>query len=1166
MGKRTAPEPDSKPRHESRPSKLQRVGNSTGDPQALPTTTAASEEIISAKQLQARVVFEQGSASEFRSGLSLFKTFLDSILYTTDPDDLPRKRAILREYLTAEQKPGHGDHETILLPNVMTGWNYAAETNFDVLSSQIIALFALLLKVLATDATFQQFGSALCKSILHPSIAKRLNRSLFAPSTKTSIISPALRLLIEITNFNEGAHARAVYHKRDFTFDPKVIGRNLGLGKDESGGEATDRRRPTVRTLTIKYVLSHLRYQDEISKVEILSNWNVVKALFDHLHADPPHVVIDVFSVLKHHVFLDRAIPKHFKGRILSSRNLSTIAGLYRYHAPEGSLAEGQKSPDAVVHEFLMMVCTSPAMGVMLPSQGFYPPWSEGDDGDVVMEDAADIGADLYLDSTDKIENVRVRNVVLGNFIQTLKPYAHTLQQELVLAVFKCCPELVANYFVRKETFSYDPSLTSTWVGYSAFLFQTIVLSLPVHFGNRKGFKNTPPQASILIQSILPQPLTQQALTKCLNHSSHLVNYLGARVLLVAFQKLKVALDEFRKASLTRSKLWEQAGERLISEFCKRCPPMKVVILALRRASAKTAAKREVLTRLVRLYYEIIPQVALEEKFDVSIPLCTALTEVEGDAESPENKELRILELEHWVQIARQSPAMRWFQKNKSLPYSPFMTLLKLVATSSANPSYVGIKTLLITILRDYDMLQTETIPPALDALVASLKDSCDGQGPSPQVLEFLDDCCSRFTKGTIKYFDDMDTFRANHMLDGHTYGAITPLLMTIVEQWPFKGGKAEKDSPAAPIAHWLGKLLFLLKHIGEDNVLLEAVRDSLVAASAKPYDGILKDSFLWKMGKEKAKDALKAAMKIYPVSEKDVLINTPGPTRSKDIATVDLEVPPAENSKHTALHRWRGKDLDENIEDGNIGDLILCLCSGHREIRLQAVTNIRQLMASIDTTSSEDYLQLKVLLGETVETASSLIDTTPLPFVGGVFAARAVAVVSDPTHFMFGKINKFLMKGPTWIVENIPRYLTANVIRNAPTHDDTYHKEVDWLLDYLLDSLRTTADLEGFRTRNIFERLLTYYASAVCTASVKEKIVRLLFRAAAIGGSTTLITRCGVLSWIQMRLTVRDHRSNLLRLLASRLYQTCDTAKVDEWSSLHAQGMVTAMEGVVHG
>jgi nucleolar pre-ribosomal-associated protein 1 len=150
----------------------------------------------------------------------------------------------------------------------------------------------------------------------------------------------------------------------------------------------------------------------------------------------------------------------------------------------------------------------------------------------------------------------------------------------------------------------------------------------------------------------------------------------------------------------------------------------------------------------------------------------------------------------------------------------------------------------------------------------------------------------------------------------------------------------------------------------------------------------------------------------------------------------------------------------------------------------------------------------------------------------------------------LFAKINIFLLKGPKWTVEDLPRYFGRNIVNSAPDQDGSYHKEVDWFLDYVIDCLRTPQDLEIYRTKNVFERLLSYYVSASCAISAKEKIVRLLLRMAAVGGSTTLVTRCGILSWIEMRLANNDRRHRELRFLASRVWETCDQAKVADWSS----------------
>ncbi|CAI6342295.1 unnamed protein product [Periconia digitata] len=1161
MAKRTVFEANPKAAHTGRHTKRQRTENQyERDSPATGGAVLAETEVTSARQLQKDLVFDQSSAPSFRTGLGVIKRFLDSILYSADQDSLPRKRAILREYLDTQKAQGKSEKDTTLLAHFVQAWDYAAETNFEALLAQVTAVLALLFKVFASHNDFIPYGSLLCKTVLQPAVARRLVRSLSAPTQKEQVILPALRLLIEITKFNDGAYARTVYARKDFTLEPKILARNIAAWKSSTAQTALDlQRKPSVRTTSVRYLLAQLKHQDEKAKTEIMSNKDVVRAVLDHLTTDPPFLIAEIFDVLKNHIFLDKAIPRHVKSRILNGRALNHIAALYRYETPKDTVEEGQKTPDVLAHDFLCLVCTSPAYGIMLPTQGFYSHTTEDDDGDALMDDLFD--NDLSLDTVDQRPGP-VRNLILAEFLQSLRPYANTQHQALVVEIFRACPELVANYFYQKQDFNFEPKLTSTWIGFSAFLYQTIELPVPGFLGASKGYRDQPPPVLNLLRNIIPQPLTQHVLVKCLNSSSELISFFAVRILVVAFQKLQAVLKIIEAARISkRSSSWVATAKRLVGDFSKRCPPMKTVIVAFRQPTFQSGVKREAITRLLRLYYEVTPQVALQEKFDVSVPLCHALTQAEKPTQSAEEKAFGIMELEHWIKMAQYTPSMRWWQKSKTLRHSPFVMLLKLVASSAESELYAGIKTLLVTLVRDYDILQLQTSPDALDALIASLDSSC---GSSLSVLEFLDDCVARFVKGPIKYFDDFDTTLQKNQRSTSDAGPFSPLLMTLVEQWPFRGGKPEKGSPAETLAQWLAKILYLFKLIGEDEAALEMVRDSLVDSADAAYKDVLKDSFLWKMGKEKAKEALKLATGVdFSGSERSM--TSPAPVQQDEpvhFPVVDLELPPEEDEKHLGLNRWRKKDVQEAMEDGDIGDLILCLCSKHFEIRLQATTSMRQLMASLDR-DNPDVQQLYLVLGETLESLAKYVNA-PFPYVGGVFAARCVTIIADPSHFLYPKISAFLTKRPEWPVSNLPRRFSKIILLSPPEQDGSYHKEVDWYMDYMLDCLRTAADMEIFRTNNIFERLLSHYVSKSCSIHTKEKIVRLLLRAVAVGGATTLITRCGVVEWVRIMLDQRDHRGKSLKVLVEKLWENCDREKVAGWSSGTMEELIADVGKVV--
>lgn len=95
--------------------------------------------------------------------------------------------------------------------------------------------------------------------------------------------------------------------------------------------------------------------------------------------------------------------------------------------------------------------------------------------------------------------------------------------------------------------------------------------------------------------------------------------------------------------------------------------------------------------------------------------------------------------------------------------------------------------------------------------------------------------------------------------------------------------------------------------------------------------------------------------------------------------------------------------------------------------------------------------------------------------------------------------------------------------------------------------------DLDIYRKRNIFGNCLSLYISPHSTDRVKEKIIELLWSAAAIeGGSTTLITRNGIISFIEEQLSLSSlsqKNKTSFKRLAARLFESSAKKHVKEWS-----------------
>ena len=196
------------------------------------------------------------------------------------------------------------------------------------------------------------------------------------------------------------------------------------------------------------------------------------------------------------------------------------------------------------------------------------------------------------------------------------------------------------------------------------------------------------------------------------------------------------------------------------------------------------------------------------------------------------------------------------------------------------------------------------------------------------------------------------------------------------------------------------------------------------------------------------------------------------------------------------------------------------------------------------------EWRQVRLLIGELRETASNAEADGPLPYIAGVFATHMLEIVNDPLHFQYKKVNNFLNKGPQWTVEKLPSYWTDKVLLRPPTTDDSHYLEIQWLLDVLTDALRTSKDMDIYRQSQILEKIMTLAASPHIPATCYEKIIDLLFRCTYVEGSTTLITRCGLVSWIDIHVakTTGLLRSKLI-FLGRRAYEQSDQTYVNEWS-----------------
>lgn len=1062
------------------------------------------------------------------------------ILYSDDPNRAA-KINILNDYLEVYRSRTEKDSSAEFLPDFMQAWSYAVQTNNDYLATSVSSILALLLKTLATLAESRDHGILLCRTLLKPSQLKLISRAVAAPKHKEHIISPSLRILTEIVSFDGGLLAKSLYSKREWSLESKIMARNLGLFKGDE-----DRRRPSIRSNAIRYLLANFKYQDEGAKIDILKHGHITKALFDHLKEDPVDLLEETFNVLEIHILRHEAVPRITKSHTMSDRSLSGVLAALRVQSnaeaeadaiqPDTETAPATKAK-MVILAFLTLVCTTSSLGVLRAS-GWYPPGSEKHTRDELEEPDSDVALDLGLDSIDWYEryhgHVPVRNTILSGFLQTLRPHGSEEERELLLATFAAGPELVADYFFNKaDKFPFDPKLTNTWIGYATFLYSAVEVPFPTYFGPQNHFAGSPPPISIAIENILPLPLSQKVLTRCLNQSSDLITFFAIRIMVVAFQKLQTVLRAFDKAAKSGAGLWREASHRLVTAFCQRCPPLKDVVATFRKVSEDSILQREAVSRLIHLYYEVTPQLALEEKFDISASLTTALERIENMRSDHEQYAMRLLELQHLLGIAQNSIGMRWWHKQGSLKFSPFVTLIRLCAQMPRDQPIIGrFFTLIKTVITENDILQNETERSAAGALIASLVPN-GSWTPSDATYIFLDECLGRVVRKPVKYLDDYDS----RSKDGKPASL---LLMVFLEQAPFAANLPSEDRKN--VTAWLALFWGLMRLVGESPAILKQVQAEVNIADAPVIEPALVDLI----------DSVSHSATTISTGQTVTQSAPEGQTQAA--ASIELTPPPAEKSNRPELLRWQQKELDESLENGDVSALIYCLSSQESSVRLQCLAAIRRLSVKIQESTHEDKDQLHVLLGELTETAASSslpqpLSQQPLPYLTTAFANHAMNVILNPSHFMYPKVNKYLNKGPAWQTMKLPSYWVDRTILEMPEEDDKHWAEIEWVLEFFVDGTRTLQDALLLISRNTLEKVMSLFAAPSAPKTVKERIVQLVHRVAVAGGATSLATRAAIVAWLEVRESLKDVDAKSLEIVSEAIVKNIDVERIGGWS-----------------
>ncbi|KAI9892360.1 MAG: hypothetical protein M1814_001561 [Vezdaea aestivalis] len=1103
---------------------------------ARPTEIA---KIHTARQIGPLLEFSPYDSTRQRQGIKTFQLLLDTIVHPNGEPDV-EAQAILDAFVQSEAFRSPGDTPRQCLPGLMQAWKQAAFNNDDALLTEIPALLALLLRVVSQMIDLRRLGISLCRTLLHPQQAKLIARGLCSAPNRERLIGPCLRLVFEIVSFDGGSLTKLVISNRDLML--KSLGRNLGLSRPLTGDTAKDKRKPSLRTHAARIFIQCLALANDSSKVELLSMPNLTAAIVKDFTYDPADLLLSMIACLKDHLVLNKGTALDTKREFFSTWMLKRLHSLYSYTENGSKDNTSSNAVQLAVHELLTLICCSKKPGILLDGQT-----------EPVCQNQAITSDRNHSFSGGKSRfglDKAPKNTFVVTFGGWLQPWSEPQDAKLVFGMFKASWWTVHDYFVAHDkTFTLDGEIDQTWMRKSAFLHMVVQLEPP----DLKLYVDqyeTPILATYLIEIMLPRPASKEILATLLRKESDIARIFAIQLLCAALSKLNNLCQKLKDVGTPQS---ERLAIQLRIQYIQRVPPITTIARRFFATPNDDIEERVAITRLLSLCFTCLPNLALREKIDVSGILETRMQEYLQSDVKGEKHPHHSQELESLLTIAKCVPTTKWWQKRGNAELSCLTRLIRLGASTVSPELARTIATVLRQLIADFHLLPGFDVQSAIDVFLLSIRSLRD----SPEqmdVLIFIDKTISSYIPKSTYYWDEWAQI-VGYLTpkEAHNLGQTrVPFIMAIFEQWQRLAKSETAPNSQVATARWINLFISQIAVCVQVEGMTEAVKRFFHACAARtqfeeflvaPREAHLTTLSLPASSSDEEKG--------HPESQEDVhdsnQIQAPASTSDGDMKLASLTDPVDERS---ALLRWAQVETEQAIDQGDVGNLYLCLASGKLAIRQQAFINIASFGQRLDQSSHSEKVAITLLTKELLFTAEPLIVDNPMPAFLIAFASGALEVLANPLHFLYPKVNEFLQQGPKWADSTVPMF--HKIMLYGPTEDEGYYQEVQWLLERLIKGLRTSKDLYVYISTGMFERLLPLFHLA---QRLQPYIIELLWVAVNVeDGPTTLVTRCGMMTWIKAMAWMEGVTDQRFARIQNCLVEAMKKERVVQWSGENRQ------------
>ncbi len=269
------------------------------------------------------------------------------------------------------------------------------------------------------------------------------------------------------------------------------------------------------------------------------------------------------------------------------------------------------------------------------------------------------------------------------------------------------------------------------------------------------------------------------------------------------------------------------------------------------------------------------------------------------------------------------------------------------VVNHEVQQSDIG-RTLLQPAMDDISLSNPSTTASLLEVLVSSLRRTDQLEAES-FVFEYLDECLVRLAKKPVKYYDDLMAIIYQIGSDKADIKncSIGLLLVVILEQWPYLVNSKPSHNLHS-VTKWLARYLNISMQAGENHIVLSYFHNQIgQQLSDTTTCELLQKSF------EEPEQLcfIKQPSVLHGLSRRKVPhpIKVVSQAETAKSGVSRPPSPPIEVDGEHDLTRWAKKDIIQATLDGDVGALVLCLCSKYEEVRKQALNNLRIVLGKLE-------------------------------------------------------------------------------------------------------------------------------------------------------------------------------------------------------------------------